>query len=110
MGNREEQIQELVRINGFDEIVVGCFLSNYKRSHVCPIATGGWCRDYTKCKCMEEGINSRIKEQQAHNETVIEDDIKLISKTTCILGIAFILMLIDVALIYYLVGLVFGFI
>lgn len=106
MGNREEQIQELVRINGFDEIVVGCFLSNYKRSHVCPIATGGWCRDYTKCKCMEEGINSRIKEQQAHNENIVSKEISHVKTVIMIMALgAFMVM--DIVLFGYLLHLVF---
>lgn len=30
----------------------GCFKENYMLPHVCPIPTGGWCRDYVKCKNM----------------------------------------------------------
>ena len=71
---REQQIQMLKKETGFDEIVIGCFLSNYREKHVCPIATGGWCRDYVKCKCMEEGIMRKIREQQAHNQNVGKEE------------------------------------
>lgn len=74
MERREEQIRELEKETGFDEIVIGCFLSNYKLKHVCPIATGNWCRDYEKCKCMEEGMMRKIKVQQAHNQEAGEEE------------------------------------
>ena len=70
---KEQQIKIIKKETGFDEMVIGCFLSNYREKHVCPIATGGWCRDYVKCKCMEEGIMRKIKEQQAYNQNVQED-------------------------------------
>lgn len=37
-----------------DDYVAGCFKENYMVPHVCPVATGHWCRDYTKCKSMEK--------------------------------------------------------
>lgn len=36
-----------------EDYTEGCFKANYMLPHVCPIATGGWCRDYVKCKNME---------------------------------------------------------
>ena len=30
----------------------GCFKENYMVPHVCPVATGGWCKNYTRCKNM----------------------------------------------------------
>ena len=72
--DKEQQIQEFKKETGFDEIVIGCFFSNYMVSHICPIATGGWCRDYVKCKCMQESIERKIKEQQAHNVELARKD------------------------------------
>lgn len=37
-----------------EDYVVGCFKENYMVPHVCPVATGGWCKDYTKCRSMEK--------------------------------------------------------
>ena len=36
-----------------DDYAAGCFKENYMVPNVCPVATGGWCRDYTRCKNME---------------------------------------------------------
>lgn len=38
---------------GFDKETIGCFLSNYKIPHVCPVAIGGWCKGYTTCQNLE---------------------------------------------------------
>lgn len=35
---------------GFDADVIGCYMTNYKVPNVCPVATGGWCRNYTMCQ------------------------------------------------------------
>lgn len=37
-----------------EDYAAGCFKSNYMIPHVCPIPTGGWCKEYIKCKNMEE--------------------------------------------------------
>lgn len=36
-----------------EDYVEGCFRENYMKPHICPIATGGWCKDYIKCKALE---------------------------------------------------------
>lgn len=46
----EEKVEELKKKTAFDEDVCGCFLSNYRQRHVCPVVTGGWCKDYVKCQ------------------------------------------------------------
>lgn len=57
MEHKEEQIQKLKEGISFDEIVIGCFNSNYRVKHVSPIVTSGWCRYYVKCKCMAKPPN-----------------------------------------------------
>ena len=96
-------IEELREETGFDEDVIGCFLSNYKVPHVCPIATGKWCRDYTKCKSIEEGINRRIKEQQDYNEHVANEKEKFPAKTKIMMIIAAVLVICDLSLIYWII-------
>ena len=78
-------------------------LSNYKRKHVCPIETGKWCRDYTKCKCMEEGIERKAKEQQAHNEHVADEKEKFPAKTMIMMIIAVAVVICDLSLIYWII-------
>ena len=39
--------------NTTEDYVEGCYKENYMVPHVCPVATGGWCKDYMKCKSME---------------------------------------------------------
>lgn len=51
---KQQKIDRVRKITGFSENVVGCYLSNYKVPHICPIATNGWCRDYTKCQVIEQ--------------------------------------------------------
>lgn len=36
-----------------EDDVVGCFEANYLKPRICPVATGGWCKDYTKCKSLD---------------------------------------------------------
>lgn len=36
-----------------EDYVEGCHEKNYMVPHVCPIATGKWCRDYVKCRNLE---------------------------------------------------------
>lgn len=36
-----------------EDYTVGCFKENYMVPHICPVATGRWCKGYTKCKSME---------------------------------------------------------
>lgn len=44
--NREMQPKE--------DYVEGCFKENFKKPHICPVATGGWCKDFTKCRTLEQ--------------------------------------------------------
>ena len=45
-----ELIESLRKETGFDEVVIGCFLSNYKIPYLCPVATPvGYCKEATKC-------------------------------------------------------------
>ena len=37
-----------------EDWVEGCFKENYLVPHVCPVATGKWCKNYTKCKNMSK--------------------------------------------------------
>ena len=36
-----------------EDYVEGCHKENYMKPHVCPVATGNWCRDYVKCRSLE---------------------------------------------------------
>lgn len=36
-----------------EDYVEGCHRENYMKAHVCPVATGKWCRDYVKCRSLE---------------------------------------------------------
>lgn len=36
-----------------EDYVEGCFKENYLVQQVCPVATGVWCKDYTKCKSLD---------------------------------------------------------
>lgn len=59
--NQEEKIKEIQQQTGFDEDVIGCFLSNYKIPHVCPVVTGKWCKGYTTCQNLEKVGNTYVK-------------------------------------------------
>lgn len=107
MEHKEQQIEELKKETGFDEIVIGCFLSNYRERHVCPIATGGWCRDYVKCKCMEEGIIRKVKEQQEHNEKIGKEEKETPLKTILLLSILIFMILCCITEIAGIVELVY---
>ena len=50
----DERVEELQKETGFPEEVVGCYLSNYKVRHVCPIALGGWCKEFVRCRLLDE--------------------------------------------------------
>lgn len=54
VSNIEERVEDLQKSTGLDEDVVGCYVSNYKERHICPVATGGWCKDFTKCRTLEQ--------------------------------------------------------
>ena len=107
MEYREQLIEELKKETGFDEIVIGCFLSNYKIKHVCPIATGKWCRDYTKCKCMEEGIMRKIKEQQEHNKKIGKEEKETPVKTIVLLSVFIFIVLCCITVVAGIVELVY---
>lgn len=36
-----------------EDYVVGCHNENYMKPHICPVATGNWCRDYVKCRSLK---------------------------------------------------------
>ena len=42
-----------------EDYVEGCHTENYLVPHVCPVATGGWCKDYTRCKNMAGKVISK---------------------------------------------------
>ena len=106
MEYKEHQIEMLKKETGFDEIVIGCFLSNYEIKHVCPIATGGWCRDYVKCKCMEEGMMRKIKEQQEHNEKIGKEEKETPVKTILLLSLLIFIIMCCITVIAGIVDLV----
>lgn len=60
-GERLREIKEWKEKTGFDENVVGCFLHNFEVAGICPIATGGWCKQYPKCSSMEQ---TRLREEK----------------------------------------------
>lgn len=33
-----------------EDYIVGCYRENYMKPHVCPVTTGGWCKDYVRCR------------------------------------------------------------
>lgn len=49
-----------------EDYTKGCFKENYLVPHVCPVATGDWCKDYTKCKSLEE---NQIGNFKLHNNS-----------------------------------------
>lgn len=44
-----------------EDYVAGCFKENYMVPHVCPVATGHWCKDYTRCKNMAKKVSYEEK-------------------------------------------------
>lgn len=57
--NEDLIIESLKQKTGFDEDVIGCFLSNYKILHLCPVAKPiGYCREFSKCKTLYELIKN----------------------------------------------------
>lgn len=108
MAYRENQIELLRQETGFDEITVGCFLSNYGTRHVCPIATGGWCRDYVKCKCMEEGISRKIQMQQDHNEEMTRKDKENRMRGVVLAIVLGFLIIMDLVMIVLIIWLIIG--
>ena len=60
----EEFIHEISLKTGFDEITIGCFLSNYGNKHVCSPFNSGWCKCYEKCRVLE-----RVVADMIHNES-----------------------------------------
>ena len=57
---KEELIFEISMKTGFDEITIGCFLSNYKVKHVCQPFSKGWCKCYEKCRVLERVVADMI--------------------------------------------------
>lgn len=58
-------IELLCKKTGFDEITVGCFLSNYGMpQHICPPFSNGWCKDYEKCRVLEKVVADMIQEKE----------------------------------------------
>ncbi len=46
-------VESIKKETGFNEEVVGCFVTNYRVYPVCPISHKSWCKDYTKCQVIE---------------------------------------------------------
>ena len=51
---KEENTQQEQNPQPEEDYIVGCHKENYLVPHVCPVATGGWCRDYVKCRNLED--------------------------------------------------------
>lgn len=67
----EEKVKDIQQQTGFDEDVIGCFLSNYKIPHVCPVGTGKWCKGYTACQNLAKGMisNGKTNQENTSQET-----------------------------------------
>ena len=53
MGKEDVTAEETnVQQSKEEDWVEGCFKENYMVPHICPVATGGWCKSYTRCKSM----------------------------------------------------------
>ena len=50
----DEKVEELQKKTSFSEDVCGCYLSNFGTKNICPVATGGWCKDLMKCKVLAQ--------------------------------------------------------
>lgn len=85
-----------------ENYVEGCFKENYMKPHICPIATGGWCRDYIKCKSMEESI---IRRQQLHNQKLSEDKNKPV-KTVVLSALLVFIILCAVTTIFEIIRMI----
>ena len=51
---REEDMQQEQQTE--ENYVEGCHEENYMVPHVCPVATGGWCKDYVKCRSIDNDL------------------------------------------------------
>lgn len=47
------QMQQAKQETEKEDYAAGCHKENYMKPHVCPVATGGWCRDFVKCRNLE---------------------------------------------------------
>lgn len=54
----DKPIQEIKEQTKEEDYVVGCHNDNYIVPHICPVATGNWCRDYVKRRNLE--VNNEI--------------------------------------------------
>lgn len=52
MMNKEDMQQEQ-NSQREEDYIEGCHKENYMVPHVCPVVTGGWCKDYVKCRNLE---------------------------------------------------------
>ena len=50
--HEEEKIKSLCKRTGFDEITVGCFLSNFGVKNVCAGVSKNSCKDLEKCRVL----------------------------------------------------------
>ena len=46
-------VEELQSKSAYSDDVCGCFLGNYQKQNVCPVGTGGWCKDLVKCRSLQ---------------------------------------------------------
>ena len=42
--------------NDNEDYVIGCHRENYMKPNICPVATGSWCRDYVKCRSLDNDL------------------------------------------------------
>ena len=54
----KENMQQEQKTQPEEDYAEGCHKENYMKPNICPIATGGWCKDYIKCRSMEEANGS----------------------------------------------------
>lgn len=53
---KEENKQQDQKTQPEEDYVAGCHKENYMVPHVCPVATGKWCRDYVKCRSLDNDL------------------------------------------------------
>ena len=51
--DEEDVINELKDRTGFDEISIGCYMSNYDKKYICTATDNGYCKDLSKCRVLE---------------------------------------------------------
>ena len=58
----EEVVEEINKITGIDEYVIGCALHNFDKKDICAYTAHGYCKDLLKCEsarqCVKTAINN----------------------------------------------------